>query len=303
MDYDLNRKILLTTEREHKALYKWSLQELDEKGNKIGSDQIPWAWSNSFSGKKISYGIWFKGEMDNLSLTQYTRSPLTKSKGGYKFISNTAENIRVQLFSTNNETKYSMFGTEREIADISLSIYRAEEESCSAWGFPSYEAEIDFSYHTEPDCLGFSLNLTPTNFDKLIDLIKLNGISQINFRVRGVKGFYSSWSPSISTNKVKVLCSVSDHEVDVDDTCELTAAQQKNIPRLGEIIDYELSVVSIQDKYLTQSLNDYEDDVEIEDAHKNSGSFNSPHLVKLLQQQKQFFIVIAILLFLILIVK
>src|ERR1700736_358243 len=48
MEYNLDNRVVLSTEREHKNLYSWSIKEFDEKGKQIGGDQIPWDWGLTF---------------------------------------------------------------------------------------------------------------------------------------------------------------------------------------------------------------------------------------------------------------
>src|SRR5271156_1195472 len=48
MEYRLDNRVVVSTEREHKSLYPWSIKELDKNGKQIGNDQIPWDWSLNF---------------------------------------------------------------------------------------------------------------------------------------------------------------------------------------------------------------------------------------------------------------
>jgi hypothetical protein len=64
-------------------------------------------------------------------------------------------------------------------------------------------------------------------------LIDRGAIDNILFSVGSVDGFYSDWSPSISTNKVKVL-SGDEHKVD------LPSDFQEQLPRLGRVRNAQL---------------------------------------------------------------
>src|SRR6185312_16026297 len=54
LDYQLDRKVRFVDESEYKSLYKWSLQEFDETGKKIGQPQVPWSWSLPFTATEVS---------------------------------------------------------------------------------------------------------------------------------------------------------------------------------------------------------------------------------------------------------
>ena len=122
MDYQLDRKIYLTSDIEYKSLYSWCLQELDEEGVKIGHDQIPFAWGNRFVASNLRYSVQMRGEAESLNLVDYARSPLGKAKGKVSALKGTAvtqhEYINATLSSKDDESVYSMFGTERNIQDI-----------------------------------------------------------------------------------------------------------------------------------------------------------------------------------------
>lgn len=314
MDYELNRKILFSEEIEYKSLYSWCLQELDANGDKIGLDQIPWAWTNRFIATSLRYGIQLNGQLENLSRT----SPLTETKGKTKAknqlkISET-ESINASISSEDNETIFSMFGTERTIKDINLSIYKDIDERCSVWGCPSYVTEIDFRDIEQPDTIQFNLFINPDKFNKIVELIKSNNVNKMLFTARGVMGFYSEWSPSISTNKIKVLCNYDDHKVEVSEKSEITIAQ-KNIPRLGEVSEFNLTFIQNQNKELTLTKDcddeyseSYGDEYsenfdDVSNSGQNNLDKNLMQIHKLIHPLKQSLIVIVILLLLILIFK
>ncbi|MGO4440312.1 hypothetical protein [Rhizobium sp. RAF56] len=54
------------------------------------------------------------------------------------------------------------------------------------------------------------------------------------FRVGGVEGFYAEWSPSISTDSIKVLTADKEHKVEIPDGCEIQPW------RLGKVSEAEL---------------------------------------------------------------
>src|SRR5271163_2139112 len=108
-----------------------------------------------------------------------------------------------------DDVTFSMFGTKRAIRDFTLEIRplddSAKAEHCNAWGGVSYTTEIDFRNETVDDCIWFYLYVKPETFARYVALIDQGAIDTIIFSVKSVDGVYSDWSPSISTDKVKVL--------------------------------------------------------------------------------------------------
>jgi hypothetical protein len=62
MEHNLDNRVVLSTEREHKILYSWSIKEFDEKGKQIGRDHIPWDWGLRFEVIELnpSYSLQMK---------------------------------------------------------------------------------------------------------------------------------------------------------------------------------------------------------------------------------------------------
>lgn len=320
MDLQLDKKIFLTTEREHKNLYSWCIQEHNANGEKIGLDQIPWAWNNHFFATKLYYHLNLSGKTKNSSRLQFldsTRKEPPKNKQNNinkQMVIDEQESITAILHSENDETSYSMFGTDRKIKNITLSISKESnktKEFCYAWGCPSYVTEHDFRNITEPDTIQFYLSINAEKFNRIVQLIKINNINKLKFSVSGVSGFYSEWSPSISTSRIKVLTNDSYHNVEIDKKCKLTSIQQKNIPRLGEVLEFNLWIIKDQGEQLINLRDDENEDEDnnyIETTIKESGQNYTNNnlfleLQKLAHPLKQALIVIVILLALILIFK
>lgn len=315
MDLLLDRKIFLTTEREHKNLYSWCIQEYGTNDEKIGSDQIPWAWNNHFVATNLYYNLNFSGKSKNSSRLKFldaNRNEISKLKQrniSKQMPIDEGESIVAILKSENDETSYSMFGTDRTIKDIYLSIYKDSnqtKEYCYAWGCPSYETEIDFRNLIEPDRIQFNLFIKAEKFNKILELLKTNNISQLKFTVSGVNGFYSEWSPSISTSQIKVLTHDSNHKVEIDKKSKLTPAQQKNIPRMDEVLDFNLWITKNQGNHLIShsgdSVDDHDDHTNTTNMASGKNNFNI-QLQKLVYQLKQSLILVVILLILILVFK
>lgn len=137
------------------------------------------------------------------------------------------------------ETQFSMFGTDRIIKDFSLEIYPLSERNnrqagCTAWGCLAQPADIDFPDIDLPDCICFSLFVTPEVFAHYAEKISTAQIDRAVFRLVGVFGCYAEWSPIISTDFVKVLTANSEHKVDLPNN------YSEDILRLGRVAEAHL---------------------------------------------------------------
>jgi hypothetical protein len=251
MDLHLERGLRLHTEPEYKNLYKWAVNEIDDQGQKIGNDQIPWEWTLYFTATScvlsdsidISQPLNFKFKVT----TQDGTVTEQKSSDGRETIE-LRQVIRVQLRpgdsrdddSYSRQTTFSMFGTNRVIESFQLQIHPltdpAEQEGCRAWGCVSYTSEIDFRDETTDDCIVFYLSVKPETFARYVAKIDHGLVDEIVLRVGQVGGFYSEWSPSISTRNVKVLTPDREHKVTLPD------GYQSEPPRLGRVGEAELYI-------------------------------------------------------------
>jgi hypothetical protein len=235
MDYHLDYGLRLHTEPKYKSLYSWAINEVDADGSPIGRDLIPWRWTLFFSATscvltnrlEIAAPFSLKGESEEPprievdQVIQLTLRPGARRKGKFR-----------------DDVTFSMFGTKRAVRDFTLEIRRlhdsAEAECCSAWGSVSYTTEIDFRNETADDCICFYLAVKPETFARYVALIDRGAIDDIFFSVGGVDGFYSDWSPSISTHDVKVLLRGDEHKFD------LPPDFKGEPPRLGRVRDARL---------------------------------------------------------------
>lgn len=238
MDYHLENKVLLSEESKYKSLYSWSLQEFDKEGKQVGCDMIPWIWSLYFTASELrhnySINIYSKEESDTEEDPESTQD---------------SENISGILHSgtcsdgksLEDEVLYSMFGTNRIINHFRLSIRKAneggEKPKCSIIGFVSYTSESDFRKEITDDDVYVDLILTPQQFNKIAELIKTKRVDILEIRLRGVSGFYSDWSPSISTNYIKILTDSDEHKVIILENSKIDP------PRLGDVSEFNMTVI------------------------------------------------------------
>jgi hypothetical protein len=133
VDFHLEHGLRLHTDPEYKQLYGWAINEIDAQGRKIGDDQIPWVWTLNFTatscvlGDSIDIEPQFQTEETTPAPPKITQRQV----------------IRLQLrpgrpWDDEDETSFSMFGTNRTIKSFQLEIHSiadsTEQESCRAWG-------------------------------------------------------------------------------------------------------------------------------------------------------------------------
>jgi hypothetical protein len=236
VDFHLDRRLRLHAEPQHKNLYSWAINEIDAQGRQIGSDQIPWDWTLYFTATSCvltdSINIESRSRMEKaathpprITQRQVIRAPLRPG---------------VPWDNEDYETSFSMFGTDRVIKSFQLEIHPiddpAKQESCTAWGSVSFTTEIDFRHETADDNVTFYLFVKPETFARYGAKIAHGLVNEMFLSVNSVAGFYSEWSPSVSTGNIKVLASGEEHQV------ILPPGLKFEPPRLGNVGAAELSI-------------------------------------------------------------
>ncbi|MER8931018.1 hypothetical protein NKI34_34455 [Mesorhizobium sp. M0700] len=222
MENHVDRRVILCPEAEYKNLYEWSVQEVGANGNKIDRDQIPWEWTLYFKATELTLH-------DTLTVgSLMSGAPHDEIN---TVIAKQSISAKLHPFGAARPPSYSMFGTDRTITDISLSIIPSavndEQEQCVAWGVVSYTSEIDFREETTPDCIGFYLFVRPDRFARYAEMVASSALEEVLFFVGRVPGFYSDWSPSTSTNRIKILADKNAQKIEIPPDCEIDP------PRLG----------------------------------------------------------------------
>lgn len=226
MDFHLTRGLRLKAETEYKNLYQWAINEIDAEGHAKDRDQIPWPWTLYFRATSCALydnlGIKTKAAPEQSEVEKSQVISITLRPGGGWSDDD--------LFS---RTSYSMFGTDRNIESFQLDIYRLADpvgaEGCTAWGSVSYTSEIDFRKQTTDDCIWFYLSVKPDTFARYASMIAHGLVDEVIFSVGSVDGFYSDWSPGISTGRVKVLTTGTEQKV------AIPPGIQFEPPRLGHV--------------------------------------------------------------------
>jgi len=258
MDFHLDNEIRLNNKTENESLYSWCLQEINSEGTQAGRDLIPWNWSFHFTASELRLIQGFEfGEESFLDDDEKVSEVITATLH---------PGICTDGKWLEDDPRFSMLGTDRTITEFSLRISAVDEgekEYCNVWGCVSYTSEIDFRDETTPDTVQIYLGLSKERFDRLADLISSKTIDVVRIGVSRVAGFYCDWSPSITTNSVKVLARGSEQEIDVPEGCEIEP------PRLGDVEKFDLTLITRGKFNLKQNFNTlniskiFEDECEV----------------------------------------
>jgi hypothetical protein len=284
LDYDTDLKVSLETETELQSLYKWCLKEQKEDGTQVGPDLIPFKWSIFFHStsfgiqRLISSDSSFRlSEEDQLEPLKFSRQDAIFAKletGAYE-----QDGWRPPSFS--------MIGTRRLTQDINLRIQRiddVESETCRVWGTIAYESEFDFRDEREEDTILITLYLADAKFDSLFDLISRNSVDRLSLRLNDVQGFYSEWSPSISTHFIKVLADLKDQGLEVDEDWG------NRIPTLGKVGEASLTVQrTIAARIPERSEDDYAQEWQDDDVQTSPTSLTKQFVRSKLEPRNKFY--------------
>ncbi len=215
----------------------WFLQELDANGDKIGQAQRPWGSTCYFEAAELHlrHSTIIKGAIasdEDVCPTTDKRQSISAEL-----------HPQVRGFLLYPKTSFSMFGTHRTIKRFALEITPLENdemhEVCTAAGYVSSTSEIDFCNHTDDDTVFFELHVRPETFATYARMISASEVDKAILSVGCVEGFYSEWSPSISTNEIKILSSDLEHDVEVENECKIVP------PRLGLVGQVTLDLYRI----------------------------------------------------------
>jgi hypothetical protein len=232
VEYHLEQGLRLTKPTQ-KSLYDWAIIEIDAQDQQVGHDQIPWNWSLYFTATSCVLG-------DGIEI----RLPFQSSEATPDPSIAQSQAIRVQLRPGSEgddrdyfrRTTFSMFGTHRAINSFEMYIHPiadpADKESCTAWGTVSYTHEN----RTTEDCIVFYLFVKPETYARYATNLSRGLVNEMVLRVGSVAGFYSEWSPSISTRNVKVLTTGDEQKITMPPGVEFEP------PRLGYVGEAQLYI-------------------------------------------------------------
>jgi hypothetical protein len=237
LNFHLDGRVVLRTDPEYKNLYSWMLQEFDANGKQVGRDWVPWDCDLYFTASDLRVNDTIAIEPTHTFGMEPDGGKRVRQRHSISATLHPGDSRRPER-RRRCEPSYSMFGTNREISDIGLHIETLgegeTEERCVALGSVSYTADFDFRDETQPDFIVFHLYVRPETFARYIEKLNSGAVDEVVFRSSKVLGFYSDWSPSITTDKIKVLTSGGEHKVEVPNGCEIVP------PRLGKVLEAEL---------------------------------------------------------------
>ncbi len=238
MDYAIDRRLWLQASPEHKSLYSWAIVELDDKGQQLGHDQIPWGWRLAFTATEVVLS-------DHLTVKE--EGDIEGRLPQIEDVSH-RRGIRAELRPGDprdhrdwfRRTTFRMFGTDRVIEKFTLDILPLasddDKEEATAWGTVTYSSKDDYPSYSQDDCVCFYLQLKPSTFEHFAARIAEGTADELTFSVSLVQGFYSEWSPDISTRDVKVLTAGEAQQVEMPDGVTFDP------PRLHRVGEAELHV-------------------------------------------------------------
>jgi hypothetical protein len=227
MEYLGDNRVVLSTEREHKNLYPWSIREFDKTGNQIGNDQVPWDWSQSFEVIELIPQFTLKLEEEQAN-AQQEMSKAEVSEYLYGKLRPSERSRQAGI--------YSMFGTKRTITEFDLFIYSTTEgkDRCRLWGSMSYTSDWDFEDVTQKDSVQIYIHLSVEKFERLSKFVTFPRPTGATVRLKGVSGFYSEWSPSTRTDSIKILANAKDQGLENNEQLSFDP------PVLGLVQEFEL---------------------------------------------------------------
>jgi hypothetical protein len=229
VEYHLERKIAHSESSPYVNLYAWYLHELTDQQTEHGCHQIPWNWSLYFS------------IIDIALVSRATFSEIDGVDDGSAAAVRSREHLKATLAPSKRhreETSYSMFGTDRAVSDFSLwieAVSEGEAETCSAYGGVARTQEFDFRIESHPDAISFALYLSRDKFERFAAGLRAGTTTSGWVRVTNVSGFYSGWSPAISTDHIKVLTNDAKGHPVLDKD-----GQAADVPRLGKVSEIEV---------------------------------------------------------------
>jgi hypothetical protein len=232
MDSSLELATRVNLDSEHKSLYSWFIEEVQEDGEKLPSKWIPWNWSLYFRAKSLQ-------RIAGVGRDGYSETPGIADK----------DFIKCSLDSVDGEFRrpvsYSMLGTKRRVQVLTLQIHRLAEgdgeERCTAGGNVEWVYKEEFSSHSEivPDELYITVHVKPERYERLLDALGEGPDTELTLMIGGVSGFYSHWSPDIKTSSIKILTTRDYGQRPI----ELPEGKTFEPPALGEVRQFNVSVV------------------------------------------------------------
>ena len=221
---------------EYKVLYKWCLRQTQEDGTQLDRDLIPWFWSLQFEAAEVFHNISYSRDWPGLNDGDEDEKYEDEKDAAANV--DTIETIQAKLIPVERLSfapRYYMFGYRDAVGMISLTVIRSSKDThCTAFSFAKYRSEIDFHQEDIPHHLGFNLRLSEDKFDKILQLMKLNTLYRLSLSVGKVDGFYSNWSPEITTDSIHILPRSSLKDLNLEEHAD-------RLRTIGKVRDFHIS--------------------------------------------------------------
>jgi hypothetical protein len=281
MNHELNRTIKLNDDSEFSPLYSWSLEEFDSEDNKVEEGFIPMQIGSVYlSVERLVYYNSIEGSKYGQESSGFQESE--HIQGELKTLKQHS-----QLRQPTSNT-FSMFGTDREIKDFAISIYKTDNgDTGKGMSFSGKkidskkenayfsasigwqdDEDLDLPAHSAEDSLFINVFLKEEKFNKILKYIN-DGVNAKFMRIGHTDGFYNKWTPSIHLEDIKILSDDKSFEkdepylqqVEIPKECDITP------PRLGRLYDFNIhfsieSNISVDDNNENEDEDDYKDDYE-----------------------------------------
>lgn len=241
MEHQIDRRLKIVRDAEKIKNNKWSIYELDKKGNIVGEGYEPWHWTLSFIVTDIVF--YDKIGFSKTSQKEAQSSPDDENIRQRSMLGTLKPGHNISEIGRQREPRYQMFGTNRAVEIFEIKIIRLQSESdneyCSAFGtvMTNIQDEEEFGIAGNSDCILFHIGMRPSNFDRYAEQIYSPRELEMILQVRGVSGFYSKWSLDVYTDTIKIL-TASDKEHPIQTPPDFHSP----IPRLGSYLWADLTI-------------------------------------------------------------
>ncbi|AMW05327.1 hypothetical protein [Gemmatimonas phototrophica] len=292
MQYQIDYTLRVALENEYRSLFTWFIQEIRADGEPASDKLIPWFHNHFFDLQDVRYLVSTEKDYPNPFNDHDADSAVDDTAETRNATFN--RRIFAKLVPTGGMT-YSMLGTERALKELSLTIQPIacstdRVEQIRIAGGVGHTYEIDFQDSVQPDWLGVDITVADDTFDALVEQV-LGGRHNGSLRLSGADGFYSEWSPSISTNRVKILNQKGDaswmepdQRLIFEDTFTSSEIEP---PRLGRVDRYSLEFVTAPVEAAKPDLS--QAPVTMEAASKESGQLDIVGHHAIVQSQRYAF--------------
>jgi hypothetical protein len=272
VDYKIEKTVTYCEESQLKNLYECYLQEDVEKKIEYPKKFVPYLLSVYFFASKLEVSrhvnVEYNYEGDDFELKSFAQSG-EKIVIGCDLHSGRCVDGKILEY----DTKYSMFGTDREVKNFSLRIYKSEDDSDSSYlgASLSYEYELDFYNDLSPDWVQIQLYLNEEKFNNLVKMAEAKAIDSVLLTLGQVRGFYSQWSPESHSREIKILT----RDVEVDGLKE-----DSKLTKVGVVGSCELSLITestlnIKNNFKHESVaHMFEDDLGQDETSEGKSTFD-----------------------------